>query len=291
MGILDRILNYIKLSRIKHYLKNFLVFLPLIFSGNLLVKSYFVKCIIGVLIFSFTSSIVYILNDIRDKDKDRNHPKKKQRPIASGKVSLKEAILLILFFILFVVFLVCKISLNLSGILLLVVYLLINICYSFGLKNIALVDLIILVFGFVIRVLFGGNLIDVEVSNWLILTILSIAFYLALGKRRNELINVKKDTRKVLKYYTKEFLDKNMYMCLSLGIVFYSLWTVDSKIVANVGNNLIWTVPFVIIICMRYNMLVEGDSDGDPVEVVTHDIMMMCLILIYSILLVGILYL
>ena len=97
MGILDRILNYIKLSRIKHYLKNFLVFLPLIFSGNLLVKSYFVKCIIGVLIFSFTSSIVYILNDIRDKDKDRNHPKKKQRPIASGKVSLKEAILLILF--------------------------------------------------------------------------------------------------------------------------------------------------------------------------------------------------
>jgi len=289
--ILNKLKNYIKLIRVKHYLKNFLIFLPLVFSGNLFSFECFIKCLGGWIAFSFTCSIVYILNDIRDREKDKNHPKKKYRPIASGEVSLKEAFYIIFVLALLVIIFIYLVNLNFKGIVLLIVYLIINIGYSFGLKNIALVDLIILVSGFVIRVLFGGTIIGVEISNWLNLTVLTIAFYLALGKRRNELVNSKKNTRSVLKYYTKDFLDKNMYMCLSLGIIFYSLWTVDINIIEKTNNYLIWTVAVVIIICMRYSMIIESDSDGDPVEVVMADKMLLLLIIGYAIALIGILYL
>ena len=115
-----------------------------------------------------------------------------------------------------------------------------------------------------------------------------MAFYLVIGKRRNEITSSKKETRKVLKYYTKEFLDKNMYMCLSLAIVFYSLWTMDH----NEGNSLlIWTVPIVILICMKYSMTIEIGGDGDPIEVVYGDKMLLSLIILYGISLVSFIYL
>ena len=283
--MLEKVTNYLKLMRVKHYLKNFLIFLPIIFSNNLFKVDYLVKVIFAFLAFCFTSSIVYIINDIKDREKDRLHFKKKDRPLASNKVSLIEAYILII--VLALVTYVCTmyIHITLYGVILLIIYLLINILYSFGLKNIPLVDIIILVSGFIIRVLYGGAVIGIEVSNWLYLTVMSMAFYLALGKRRNE-INHSKETRKVLKYYNKEFLDKNMYMCLGLAIVFYSLWTVDIN-----NSNLIWTVPFVIIICMRYSMIVEGDSDGDPVEVLVKDKILLLMLLLYAVILMLLLYL
>jgi len=169
-----------------------------------------------------------------------------------------------------------------------IIYVIINLFYSLGLKNIPLLDITILVSGFLIRVLYGGAVIDVEVSNWLYLTVISMAFYLVIGKRRNEIISSKKETRKVLKYYTKEFLDKNMYMCLALAIVFYSLWTMDY----NSGNSmLIWTVPIVILICMKYSMNIELGGDGDPTEVVYEDKILLLLIAIYGISLISCIYL
>ena len=283
--MLEKVTNYLKLMRVKHYLKNFLIFLPIIFSNNLFKVDYLVKVIFAFLAFCFTSSIVYIINDIKDREKDRLHFKKKDRPLASNKVSLIEAYILII--VLALVTYVCTMYIHITpyGVILLIIYLLINILYSFGLKNIPLVDIIILVSGFIIRVLYGGAVIGIEVSNWLYLTVMSMAFYLALGKRRNE-INHSKETRKVLKYYNKEFLDKNMYMCLGLAIVFYSLWTVDIN-----NSNLIWTVPFVIIICMRYSMIVEGDSDGDPVEVLVKDKILLLMLLLYAVILMLLLYL
>lgn len=286
----SKIYNYLKLMRIKHYFKNLLIFLPLIFSGKLLEYNSLVKCICGFIIFSLVCSIVYIINDINDREKDKLHEKKKNRPIASGKVSIKEAIILILILLLIITASILLSKIKLKSIMFLLIYLTINLIYSFGLKNVALIDIIILVSGFIIRVLFGGAIIQVQVSNWLNLTVMSMAFYLALGKRRNEIIKSKKNTREVLKYYTKEFLDKNMYMCLSLAIVFYSLWTVDFNVTNRINNNLIWTVPIVIIICMRYSMIIEKDSDGDPIEVVLSDKMLMLLIFIYGILLIGLLY-
>ena len=159
--------------------------------------------------------------------------------------------------------------------------------YTMKLKNIPLLDVTILALGFLIRVLYGGALINVEVSSWLFLTVLSISFYLGLGKRRNELKVQEKvgNTRNVLKYYNKEFLDKNMYMCLCMTIIFYSLWCQDLNY-----EYIMWTVPLVILICMKYSLNIESNSSGDPVEVVFKDKVLIVLGLVYALSLIIILY-
>lgn len=276
--------NYIKLMRPKHYLKNFLIFLPLIFSGRLLDWTNLVSSILGFLSFSLVASIVYIVNDICDREKDKLHEKKKLRPIASGKISVKKAvifaIILMIVSILFHYF--ATIKTTPFSFIFIIIYVCINIAYSLGMKNIPLIDITILVFGFLIRVLYGASVIGVYVSNWLYLTIISMSFYLSLGKRRNEIIKTGTDARKVLKYYSHDFLDKNMYMCLAVTIVFYSLWCVDPTTIDKIGNFIIWTVPLVILICMKYSMNVESDSHGDPVDVVFEDKILLILILLYG---------
>lgn len=284
---MEKIKNYLELMRIKHYIKNFLIFFPLVFSKRLCEVSSLLRCILAFVILSLVCSIVYIVNDINDVEKDKLHPKKRNRPIASGKVSIKEAICLILFLLVLTIIGLIYLNASLYTIVLLLLYLVLNLGYSFGLKNIPLLDITILVFGFLIRVVYGASIINVEVSAWLYLTIISMSFYLVLGKRRNEIIKTDKNARKVLKYYNKEFLDKNMYMCLAMAIVFYSLWTVG--IVES--NHLTLTVPFVIIICMRYSMLIEQDSFGDPVDVVLSDKVLLFSILAYGLLALGLLYL
>lgn len=151
--------------------------------------------------------------------------------------------------------------------LILAIYFIINIAYSAGLKNVPLLDIVIIVSGFMLRVLFGGSIAHVDISYWMYLTVLSMSFFLALGKRRNEMIKVGNTARNVLKHYTIEFLDKIMYLCLGLTIVFYSLWTVSSSVVAQNGEYMIWTVPIVLLITMKYSMIIEGDSFGDPADV------------------------
>lgn len=271
--------------RIKHYIKNLLIFLPLIFSLNFSDIQKDITVFVGFILFSLTCSIVYIINDIQDVEKDKNHPEKCKRPIASGKVGKKEAYLLgtILFILVIGISVFSKINIWSLGILL--GYLLLNIAYSKGLKNVPLVDIVILVTCFVIRVVYGAVLINVEVSNWLYLTIISFSFYLSLGKRRNELkksFETGKNVREVLKYYNSNFLDKNMYLCLALTIAFYSLWCVDPINIEKFGANyLVFTVPLVMVICMKYSLNIEGDSYGDPVEVLLNDKVLLVLALLY----------
>lgn len=283
-------MNYIKMMRPKHYIKNLLIFLPLLFSGQVFNMEKLLTAILGFVCFSFIASTIYIINDIRDKNKDAKHHKKSKRPIASGKISVKNAIItsIILVIISVIISIIGKFSY--ISISLLILYFVLNICYSFGAKNIPLVDICILVSGFFIRLLFGASLTDISVSNWLYLTVISISFYLGLGKRRNEMIKNKSKTRSVLKYYNKDFLDKNMYVFLTMTIIFYSLWSTDNEIVMKNNNLLIWTVPFLIIILLRYSMDVEGNSDGDPVEVLTKDKMLMGLVFIYGLFVISILY-
>lgn len=284
-------MSYIKLMRPKHYIKNFLVFLPLLFSGMFFDKNNILTCLLGFICFSLLASTIYIINDIKDKDKDKMHKTKCNRPIASGKVSVRNAIILDILLITIIV-LVCILgNFNALSIYLVLLYFILNLTYSFGAKNIPVLDIIILVSGFFIRVLFGATLLNITVSNWLYLTVIAISFYLGLGKRKNEIIKIGVNCRKVLKYYNKDFLDKNMYMCLTMTIVFYSLWTTDSAVVLKNNNLLIWTVPLVIIIAMKYSMNIEGDSDGDPIEVIMKDKTLICLGLIYVISLFVILYL
>lgn len=282
--------EYIKLMRLKHSIKNFLIFVPLLFSGAFF-NFYNIKITtIGFAIFTLIASSIYIINDINDKENDMKHPTKCKRPIASGKISVKNAILFCIFDIFLVCLLVFFNKIPKYSILLLILYFVINIGYSSGLKNIPLLDIVILVSGFVIRVLFGASLLNIELSNWLILTILTISFYLGLGKRRNEIEKNGSNSRKVLEYYNKNFLDKNMYMLLSTAIVFYSLWSVDNYMVEKSNNLMVWTVPIVIIIAMKYSMNIEDSSDGDPVEVILKDKMLLSLGFIYALVLIILIY-
>lgn len=276
--------DYIKLIRPKHYLKNILIFLPLIFSGHFFNIELLKISLFGFFSFCMAASTIYIVNDIKDREKDKMHDIKKNRPIASGKISVKKAVVLsIITFIIamFFQFLTQKIF----GFIFVVLYVIMNIAYSFKLKNIPLIDISIIVIGFLIRVLYGAYLINVEVSNWLLLTVISISFYLALGKRRNEIKKNGSNSRKVLKYYTVDFLDKNMYLSLTLALTFYSLWCND-----NVNEKLIWTVPLAIMTCMKYSMIVEDDSYGDPVDVILSNISLLILLFILGISLFGVLY-
>ena len=277
-----KIKSYLKLMRIKHYLKNLLIFLPLIFSMSFNNIENNINTFIGFILFSFVCSIVYIINDLGDMEKDKKHPKKCKRPLASGEVSKKEAYVLLIVLATIVVIGNILINTNIYSIIILLIYLFLNILYSKILKNIPLIDVICLVIGFVLRVVYGASIINVEVSNWLYLTIISFSFYLALGKRRNELV-AGTNTRDVLKFYNKDFLDKNMYMFLTLMIVFYSMWCVDSSNIIKFGNNLIFTVPILMLIAMKYSLNIEGDSDGDPVEVLLSDRILMLLALIFII--------
>ncbi len=282
-------MNYIKLMRPKHYIKNILIFVPLIFSGKFLNTNNFLQTLYGFIVFSLIASTIYIINDIKDKDKDRKHPTKKNRPIASGKVSVKSAIIEIILIVVVSAALAYFLKLPKLSIAFLLAYFVLNLAYSLGLKNIPIIDVLILVSGFVLRVLFGASILRIEVSNWLYLAVLSISFYLGLGKRRNEINKNGAKSRKVLEYYNKEFLDKNMYMFLCMSIIFYSLWATDSNVVSANNNLLIYTIPLVITVCMKYSMDIEGsESSGDPVEVILKDklILVLGFLLVLSVFLI-----
>ena len=289
---MEKIKNYFKLLRVNHYLKNFLVLFPLVFSSELLNLSKLKTTVLGFIAFCLTASIVYIINDLKDIENDKKHPVKKNRPFASGKVSKVEGIIILIVLTLIVLGLSYFIGFeHWIALLLLGVYLLLNVLYSFGLKNVPIVDIVILVSGFLIRVVYGAQIIDLTVSNWMYLTVISASFYMGLGKRRNEIIKQGDKSRKVLKYYTKEFLDKNMYVFLGLCIVFYALWAVDPTTINKLGNNLmIWTVPFIMVILMKYSLNVEGNSFGDPVDVILHDKSLLAIGAIYALSMFGIIY-
>ena len=283
---------YIKEMRVHHYIKNLLILVPLACSGQIFDRDKLIVSILAFVSFCFISSSIYFINDIRDIEKDRNHPTKCKRPIASGKIGIKPAII-------FTVFLICfavafnVIRFNIYSLALMVTYFAVNLAYSFGLKNIPLLDVAILVSGFLIRALAGAVVCDIEISNWLYLVIISVAFYLGLGKRRNELKKQSdNDTRKVIKKYTYSFLDSNMNMCMALIFVFYALWTVDERTISVYNSNgLIWTVPVVMLIFMKYSLTVEGNSDGDPVEVLVHDKVLIGLCALYLAIMFSLLYL
>lgn len=282
--------NYLKLMRVHHYLKNALIFLPLIFSGNFFNLNLLSKCLLAFLAFSLASSFVYIINDIKDVEKDKLHEVKKNRPIASGKISIKNAKILAIFvLIISLILTLLATKTDPLGWIYLVLYLLLNIGYSFGLKNIALVDIVILVSGFLIRVMFGSVVTNIQVSNLLYLTVMAMSFYLGLGKRRNEIDKQGSSSRQVLKFYTRQFLDKNMYLCLCLVIVFYALWCID-PIISSQYPNIIWTVPFILIICMKYSLIIENESFGDPIDVLLSDKVLILLILIYGLLMAYFIY-
>ena len=273
--------KYLQLIRVKHWIKNFLVFLPLVCSGLLTVENTLLS-IGSFFAFSFACSFIYIINDIKDIDKDKLHPRKKNRPLASGKIKKSTAIciaVLIVVLSLTINILITKSIINISFLFLLI-YIIINILYSLGLKNIAIIDIVLLTAGFIIRVYYGASIVNVEVSNWLFLTIMSASLFLGLGKRKKELIN-NKESRKVLTEYNESFLDKFQYLSLTLVIVFYSLWSIEQDV-----KYLSFTIPLLIIIFMKYSLNIEKNNEGDPTTILYQDKLLFSLCIVYGIVMI-----
>lgn len=287
---MKKAIGLIKLLRIKHYIKNGLVFLPLFFSMNLFNGSLFLKCTLGFLVFCAISSVVYIINDIRDVEKDRLHSKKCNRPIASGLISIRIAILtaVILMAAACGILFVLKTPM---GAALALLYVIVNLSYSLGLKNIPIVDLVLLVSGFVLRLLFGGVITGIPISTWLFITVICAAFYMGLGKRRGEILTEGEDTREVNKRYSIEFLDQQMTVFVTLILVFYSLWCIMIIPESGFKNpGFEWSLILVMLIFIRYNYNLKRNSDGDPTGVLLGDPMLITLAVIYCVYITVIVY-
>ena len=274
-------IKYLKLFRVKHYIKNILIFLPLLFSHQFKNINLILSVFIAFISFSLLCSAIYIFNDIKDKDLDSKHPKKKFRPIASGEVSVKKAYIFhfLLYFLSNMIILLNNNN-NLYQLIILNIYYFINIIYSIKLKNIPIIDITCIMVGFLLRVILGCLVVNVLISSWLYLTIISFSYYLALSKRRNEMLKIGKTTRSVLIAYNKNFLDKMMYVFFTSTIVFYSLWCAN---ISSVLINLyLISIPILLLIIMQYSLIIENNSYGNPVDVIFENKLLLLTIILYS---------
>lgn len=275
--------SYIKLMRIPSWIKNLLIIFPLFFAPSWVSKESVENVILGFICFSFLASAIYIINDIKDVESDRAHENKRFRPLAAGDVTMAEAY--VLFGMLLFAVIVLTVRMKGTGGGYLAVYFLLNLAYSMRLKNVPLVDIFVLMSGFLLRLLYGAWITDLYVSFWLCMTVMMAAFYMGFGKRRNELKNTSdkpEQVRGVLKYYNCDFLDKNMYMCMAAAIVFYALWTGSEEAIAKTGGDYqMWTVPIITAIAMKYSLDIESGRYADPIEVILGDKMIILLGLLY----------
>ena len=288
-----RLRDLLRLMRPRHYIKNFLIFVSITFDRNLFNPSVMRQGRLGFAAFCLLASAVYVLNDIRDVEADRLHEVKRNRPVASGAVPIPAA--WALSGTLFAAALAIQLAaFGLRGSGLLLAYFAVNLGYSLGLKHVPFLDIVLLVSGFVLRVVYGAAIVGSSTSAWVYLTVFALSFYLGLGKRRNELVKLPPgggSTRKVLQYYSYEFLDKFMYLCLTLAVTFYALWSADSEVASKYGTDkLVWTVPLLIIILMKYSADIESSSYGDPVDVILQDKVLLLLGVLFGLVIVGLIY-
>ena len=283
--------EYIFLARPKHYLKNIIIFFPIFFGGRFFEKDLFINTLIAWVAFCLTTSTVYTLNDLYDCEKDRNHPYKKFRPIASGKISKPKAIVFAIILFIISAALILFALRNVTALVISIAYIIMNILYSIKLKNVPLVDITILTMGFLIRLLFGGVITSTVVSVWLYLTVTSGSFFMALGKRRNELKRVKDNqeaVRPVLHWYSYQFLTNNMYVSMAITEVFFSLWITERF---ENPNYIILLVPLFMLIVMKYSLDTESNQDGNPVDIVTNDRVLLLLCGVFAALILALVYL
>lgn len=270
-SIKSNLLAYIRVARPHQYVKNAFIWFPLFFGLKLSDPHAVLNVFWAFVSFSFVASAVYVLNDIQDINEDREHPQKRNRPLASGALSISDAVVfsICLFAASFCVSLV---SLPKQFILIIFIYLLLNIFYSFYLKHIAIVDVVCIALGFVLRVIAGGIVSAVPVSHWIIITTFLLAIFLALGKRRDDLLN-SCNARKCLKGYTLEFVSLSMVIMTSVVIVAYLLYCVSPEVVQKYGtHDLYFTAFWVIVGLLRYLQItiIEGRS-GSPTLIVLQD--------------------
>lgn len=301
----NKLFQIIKLIRPIHWVKNFSIFAALIFSGSLLNLNLFLITLEAFFIFNFAASATYVFNDILDIQRDRAHPIKKFRPLASGKVSISEGVILALFLAFIALFL----AFNLSYFFFLIVlsYLSLQTAYSLYLKHLHIIDILVIASGFVIRVYSGAFVINAHLSVWFLLCVISVALFLASGKRRAELgvLGQQSKTRISLSKYSPELLNSYVTMFGSAAWISWALFTffespqtpntlwiflAELSKTTTINKLLMITIPVTIFGVMRYQSLIfEGRAEA-PEKILLKDISLVSSVLLWVGLVVGILY-
>jgi decaprenyl-phosphate phosphoribosyltransferase len=271
--------KYFKLLRVEQWVKNLFVFVPLFFSGNIKNLDLLTKSIFAFIIFSLAASVVYILNDYNDIEADKQHPEKRRRPLASGAISKRQAISifigLIVADIALVFFAQAYFQESLWKFATIVgFYFVMNLAYTFKLKHVPIIDISIIAVGFVLRVLAGGYMTGISISQWAILLTFVLALVLAIGKRRGELINaqVSGKTRKALDGYNVQFADIALSISVTLAIICYLMFTLSPEVQARFHSRVFYTVIFVVFAFLRYlqQTLVYNRTES-PTKIVYRD--------------------
>ncbi len=277
--------------RVRQWTKNILIFAALIFSNHANQFPYVVKSFIAFIIFSLGAGAFYTFNDILDLESDRKHPVKRQRPIASGHVSVKTG--WIFFFTLGFLSLASSFWINSYFGIVILFYFLLQAVYTLFLKKIVIVDVFAISLSFLLRVIAGAVAIDVDISNWILICTMLLALFLALSKRRHEIMLLDSNAnyhRVILKEYSPYLLDQMIGVVTSATLVTYMIFTLSGETIAKFGN-MVLTVPFVLYGIFRYLYLVHiKDKGGQPEEVLLTDIPLQVNILLYGIVALAIIY-
>ncbi len=267
-------LEIIKLIRIKDWAKNGFLFLPLFFGGELFNTAKYIPLLLGFAAFSFVASSIYIINDYRDIEDDQKHPVKKNRPLASGAVSKSMAV--VLCSILLIAGFTIAWFLRDKFLFVLAIYFFINLGYSFGLKSIPILDIIILAVGFVLRIKAGSVITLTPLSEWIVIMVFLLALFMAIGKRRDDvLLKIASgvDMRKASKGYNLEFLNVLLALISAVIIVAYFMYTMSAEVQQRIGTyRLYYTCLFVMAGIMRYLQIIYISADsGSPTKILYKD--------------------
>lgn len=273
---LAQIRGLLALMRPRQWVKNAFVFAPLIFAGEFLKLQSIEKVALAALIFCVASSATYTLNDLSDIERDRRHPKKSQtRPLASGLVSVSQAItlLLVLYAVLLATWFV------MPAVLYVVLgYLLLNLAYTLVLKHQPVIDIFTIAIGFVLRVYAGAMALSVPVSSWMFVTTLCLALYLAAVKRGQELASNGSESREVLQHYTPALLNRYAEMAATGALLFYSLFVITTR------PALVMTIPLVLYGLYRYWFIVESKDGGEsPTDALLSDWQLLLTVAIWGV--------
>jgi len=285
--------DILKLMRPHQYIKNLFIFLPLFFALQITNIQLLSNALVAFIAFSLTASAIYTLNDYHDIKEDRDHPKKKNRPLASGAISKSQAIIIIVI-LGFSGFTLMETH-SISALAILAAYVIMNIAYSFYLKHIAILDIVIIAIGFVLRLFIGSAVTGIELSMWIVIMTFLLALFMALAKRRDDVLiflETGKKMRKVIDGYNLQFLDTAMAIMASVVIVAYTIYTTSAEVVERFHSKYLYlTALFVILGIMRYLQIafVHLDS-GSPTKIVLKDRFMQLTILAWTISFAWILY-
>lgn len=273
----DPIMQIIKLMRIRQWIKNLLIFAPLLFSFNLFNRLDLVQSVLTFFSYSFLASFVYVINDIMDVEADKQHPVKKNRPIASGNISKSNAYIIALASLcISILFSLIVNQTQLYYILL--GYLVLNILYNYKLKHISIIDCISIAIGFELRILAGCVAIGVVASDFILVVTFFLALLLAFLKRKGELQSLTTDSskhRKALSSYTLALLDKFIFASATLTIIGYLFYSIDDAVNTQLGNDYLkYSLVFVLYGIFRFIQLSDIDiyeKEGDPTTLIYKD--------------------